>query len=171
MRNSILIPILGIVIFFASCSSNQTTTDEAAESTTVDPQAIEQPIDALTGGESADAVQPVDGGATPSAAAASGQRLNPPHGEPGHVCEIPVGEPLPADGKVPASQPVQVSGGNPGGITVSPAPSGAPAPTPQPAPTTISTQPTAGSTPPGMNPPHGEPGHDCAIPVGAPLKK
>ena len=28
-------------------------------------------------------------------------------------------------------------------------------------------QPTAA----GMNPPHGQPGHDCAIPVGAPLKK
>ncbi len=23
------------------------------------------------------------------------QRLNPPHGQPGHICEIPVGEPLP----------------------------------------------------------------------------
>lgn len=27
------------------------------------------------------------------------------------------------------------------------------------------------ATPPGMNPPHGAPGHDCAIAVGAPLKK
>ncbi len=27
------------------------------------------------------------------------------------------------------------------------------------------------ATPPGMNPPHGAPGHDCAVAVGAPLKK
>ncbi|MBK6446411.1 MAG: hypothetical protein IPF81_14280 [Bacteroidetes bacterium] len=33
------------------------------------------------------------------------------------------------------------------------------------------TTPASGPTAPGMNPPHGQPGHDCAIAVGAPLKK
>lgn len=28
----------------------------------------------------------------------------------------------------------------------------------------------AGTTAPGMNPPHGQPGHRCEIPVGSPLK-
>ncbi len=31
----------------------------------------------------------------------SAPRLNPPHGEPGHICEIPVGAPLPVE---PSSQ-------------------------------------------------------------------
>lgn len=46
----------------------------------------------------------------------------------------------------------------------------------------LSSQPTVPGTTPapvsqptvtaaGMNPPHGEPGHDCGIPVGSPLKK
>ena len=37
---------------------------------------------------------------TPAQATAGGSqdapRLNPPHGQPGHICEIPVGSPLPA---------------------------------------------------------------------------
>ena len=68
--------------------------------------------------------------------------MNPPHGEPGHKCEIAVGAPL---NSAPASP-------------TAPVPS-------------ITPQPQAGTTAPGMNPPHGEPGHDCAIPVGSPLKK
>lgn len=65
--------------------------------------------------------------------------LNPPHGEPGHDCALPVGAPL--DG-TPQPRLVQ------------------PNLSPIPAKTTVA---------PGTNPPHGEPGHDCAIPVGAPL--
>ena len=50
-------------------------------------------------------------------------------------------------------------------------------PTPTKTPAANSTpsilQPNAASTPtaPGMNPPHGQEGHDCAIAVGAPLPK
>ncbi|MCG2610253.1 hypothetical protein LZZ90_01885 [Flavobacterium sp. SM15] len=36
-------------------------------------------------------------------------------------------------------------------------------------PQTISTTTVAPATRPGMNPPHGQPGHRCDIPVGAPL--
>lgn len=77
--------------------------------------------------------------------------VNPPHGEPGHRCEIAVGAPLDSEPTQPNVTSIQ-----------------------QP---NLSTTPTF--TPPaekvvvaeGTNPPHGEPGHDCAIAVGAPLNK
>ena len=65
--------------------------------------------------------------------------INPPHGQPGHRCEIPVGAPL-------NSQPAKT--------------------TQQAESNTISSTNNAGVT---INPPHGEPGHRCEIPVGAPL--
>ena len=86
-------------------------------------------------------------GSTQAAKTAAG--MNPAHGEPGHRCDIPVGAPLStpagATQAAPTIQPVQAS------------PAAAPA---KPAA-------TGGGK---INPPHGEPGHDCAVPVGAPLK-
>ena len=80
--------------------------------------------------------------------------MNPAHGEPGHRCDIPVGSPL--------SQPVQ----NP--AAAAPTPAAAPV---IPQQTTVVPQSTAPqATAPGMNPPHGQPGHRCDIPVGSPLK-
>jgi len=77
---------------------------------------------------------------------------NPAHGEPGHRCEIPVGASLSAT--PPSSGPVD------------PMPTTQQITMPQ-----MGTLPAPGAsgTPPGMNPPHGEPGHDCAVPVGSPL--
>lgn len=76
--------------------------------------------------------------------------LNPEHGAPGHRCDIPAGAPL----NTPASS------------------TPAPATTASPAPIMMKPQ-----TPPQpvnnnvrLNPAHGAPGHDCAIPVGQPLK-
>lgn len=103
--------------------------------------------------------------AAPSGSASG--KLNPPHGEPGHRCEIPVGAPLDSE---PSSTPTEIKIDNSGTgnntQSITPTFSNT-ASTP-----TFSTQ-TQGktATAPGMNPPHGEPGHDCAIPVGAPLKK
>ena len=87
--------------------------------------------------------------------------LNPPHGQPGHRCEIPVGAPLdskpaqktqPQTTQVvttkPAEQPVMKINSNSSSTTI-----------------------TGTSTPPGMNPPHGQEGHRCDIAVGAPLPK
>ena len=75
--------------------------------------------------------------------------MNPPHGQPGHRCDIAVGAPL----NSPAATPAKA------------------------APMTITPTPGSGSvkevtpvkTAPGMNPPHGQPGHRCDIAVGAPL--
>ena len=73
--------------------------------------------------------------------------LNPEHGQPGHRCDIPVGSPLSAPAQPNTAAPATL-------------------PIPTPAPTTTNT-----ATAPGTNPPHGQPGHDCAVPVGAPLNK
>ena len=66
--------------------------------------------------------------------------LNPPHGQPGHICEIPVGQPLPASMNNTSKAP---------------------------APINLQTQLIKSNL--KINPPHGEPGHRCDIPVGKAL--
>ncbi len=95
-------------------------------------------------------------------------KLNPPHGEPGHRCEIPVGSPL--DGSAAVDAPA---------VTNAPAPPAASkpvslAPTVENAQRLNATQGTQSTAPatgekPQFNPPHGQPWHRCDIAVGAPL--
>ena len=91
--------------------------------------------------------------------AKSSGRLNPAHGQPGHDCAIPVGAPLknsvastPAPAKVTAqSIPVETKAvAAPAAATV--------------AGPNFNANPNA-----KINPAHGQPGHDCAVAVGAPL--
>ena len=97
----------------------------------------------------------------------TGVTLNPPHGQRGHRCDIAVGAPLPNDGNVvaqaqsqahPVSQgeamPV-VSGGMPQQVVQVQQPQ--------------AQQSYVGPKGEKLNPPHGQPGHRCDIPVGAPL--
>ena len=108
---------------------------------------------------------------TPAAATsvATAPGMNPPHGQPGHRCEIAVGAPLnsapkaaPAPGKM--TKPVTISSATttPGTVTTNGA-------------TITTVNNNAPATPvvtaPGMNPPHGEEGHVCSVAVGAPLPK
>ena len=102
--------------------------------------------------------------ATPMASTvASG--LNPAHGQPGHRCDISVGAPL-------STAPSTSTGSQQGAATplntqtISTDPNMISVPSTQPP-----ASPAATTTAPGMNPPHGQPGHDCAVAVGAPLKK
>ncbi len=88
---------------------------------------------------------------------AGGVALNPPHGEPGHICEIPVGQPLDGSGGT--------TGMNENVITVDPA---------RDAGTSTIITPNAGNSASSgqsgtINPPHGEPGHVCEVPVGQPI--
>lgn len=77
---------------------------------------------------------------------------NPAHGQPNHRCDIAVGAPL---NSAPTNATPTTT------ITSS-----------KPTPAQTITTPGANIiTAPGMNPPHGQPGHDCSIAVGAPLKK
>jgi hypothetical protein len=96
--------------------------------------------------------------------------MNPPHGQPGHRCDIKVGEPLnsPAS-KTVASEPKGTSGtvSMPINVSATEANQSNPAGTTTPA----ILNPTANTTAPGMNPPHGQPGHVCSVAVGAPLPK
>ena len=92
-------------------------------------------------------------------ATASG--INPPHGQPGHRCDIPVGQPLnskPATAAAP--QNINTNGNNivqidPNAVS--------------PGKITLDNNGKQAKTAPGMNPPHGQPGHRCDIPVGQPL--
>ncbi len=131
---------LSLLVTLAACSDQQKdAVNSTTPATTATPAA---PTTAVT-------PAPVEAQA---ASAGTVSDPNPPHGEPGHRCEIPVGASL--SGTPPSSGPVdQMSTSQQ--ITM-----------PQ-----MGAQPAAatGSTPPGINPPHGEPGHDCAVPVGSPL--
>ncbi|MBX2952623.1 MAG: hypothetical protein KF870_08960 [Leadbetterella sp.] len=101
--------------------------------------------------------QQVPAAGTPAAGTPVGVKLNPPHGEPGHLCEIAVGAPLPPQGVLPA--PVEM---------------GPERPTPiDPGPTSIINRPlntvVFNGPKPKFNPAHGQPWHTCDLEVGAPL--
>lgn len=145
------LPVSDSATFSSASSSTPSSSDAAPASASSAPSTMMP------------AAAPVQG--TASATGTTPEGMNPPHGEPGHRCDIAVGAPL-------NSAPAPVNQGAPQ-IQQAPA-------------TTISTpavsnmpvvagsdQPGAAKTPTpaGMNPPHGEPGHDCAIPVGSPLPK
>jgi hypothetical protein len=78
---------------------------------------------------------------------------NPAHGQPGHRCDIAVGAPLNSPATSPAQPQVQTVSSSQAPVVVTPA--------------------AAAPGVPGakLNPAHGQPGHDCSIAVGAPLKK
>jgi hypothetical protein len=80
---------------------------------------------------------------------AAGSGLNPAHGLPGHDCAVDVGAPLPAVAAVPVSAPVANTSPtlNQQNLSVK-----------QPVKSNVK-----------INPAHGQPGHDCAVAVGAPL--
>jgi hypothetical protein len=91
--------------------------------------------------------------------------MNPPHGQPGHRCDIAVGAPL---NSPKATQPSTTQAAT---ITNSTKPA---VPNYSFTPMQDSTRPAApqfeyDSTGAPLNPPHGKPGHDCAVPVGKPL--
>ncbi|WP_246008747.1 hypothetical protein [Chryseobacterium lactis] len=86
--------------------------------------------------------------------------MNPPHGQLGHRCDIPVGQPLNTQSKAPASQNITV--GNNNVIQIDPN-------AVSPGKIVLDNNGKQVKTAPEMNPPHGQPGHRCDIPVGQPL--
>lgn len=97
------------------------------------------------------------------ATAVTAPGMNPPHGQPGHRCDIPVGQPLNSK-PAPATQNTTSAQNNTQTIQIDP--NGL-----QPGKFTVDNNGQAKNikTAKGMNPPHGEPGHRCDIPVGQPL--
>ncbi len=92
---------------------------------------------------------------TQPAVAVTAKGMNPAHGQPGHRCDISVGAPLNSAPAASATAPSVTT-------TSTPAVLSTPAAT---TPAVIGGNPNA-----KVNPAHGQPGHDCSIAVGAPLK-
>jgi hypothetical protein len=137
--------ILSLLVIFSAyaCNNNSQPDIDTSLINITSPQAIPTKDSAST------LVNP--GNTAPATVNNSSVALNPPHGQPGHDCAIPVGSPL---------------NGKPNAATLqSPGPLVTPALTtpPQMLPLSNSNNSVA------LNPPHGQPGHDCAIPVGQPL--
>jgi hypothetical protein len=103
--------------------------------------------------------------------------LNPPHGEPFHLCEVPVGSPISVPASAVAASASASATAAATNTTVNvPVNRSGTAPTIENAArlsggqmNTSSAQPLATSTQPRLNPPHGEPFHRCDIAVGSPL--
>jgi hypothetical protein len=153
-----LLLLFTCVISMNSCSNpGETATDVSGTDSSYQP-ALPTGIE----GASQPPVQTVEpSSALPQAvtqqSAPGNSKLNPPHGQPGHRCDIAVGAPLDmappaspsnANSMTPVVNPVQ-----------SPSPVQQSSPTPQ--------QP--GMSTGKLNPPHGQPGHRCDLSVGAPL--
>lgn len=117
------------------------TTQSVAQATAPQPITIKQ---------NAPTMVPATANVAPTA-----KGMNPPHGQPGHRCDIAVGAPL---NSKPTVQPATAKA-----VTTTPAIQ--PNIAQQPAAVTPTNQLGA----PGMNPQHGQPGHRCDIAVGAPL--
>ncbi|MCP2026718.1 hypothetical protein L1276_001862 [Flavobacterium sp. HSC-32F16] len=91
--------------------------------------------------------------------------MNPPHGQPGHRCDIPVGSPLNSPAATTtASTSTPQGGSTTKNFTVTPPPAA------NPVPALLSTEGSQ-TVAEGMNPAHGQPGHRCDVAVGAPLPK
>ena len=94
--------------------------------------------------------------------------MNPPHGQPGHRCDIAVGAPL---NSKPNPAAPKAGSGEAQKITLTPNQTGTPAAPASATPAILNPDGAATATAPGMNPPHGQPGHVCGTPVGSPLPK
>ncbi|MEZ0005440.1 hypothetical protein ABH942_000791 [Flavobacterium sp. 28YEA47A] len=149
--------LLAVSLFMTSCKKElqPQESSEPTEAVATDPAAApaegQMPVNAQP--QQVQAQPQVNVQPQPVATAPG---MNPPHGQPGHRCDIAVGAPLNSPpGQNPATaQPTQ------------------PAPQPTAAPSTITPVNNADIvTAPGMNPPHGQPGHRCDIAVGQPLPK
>ncbi len=105
---------------------------------------------------------------TTAAKTITAKGMNPPHGEPGHRCDISVGAPL-NSAPTNAAKPAAANGS--ANITPMTAPTQNSAIVPALQNTSITT-PAAKTTTAftgKINPAHGQPGHDCKVAVGQPL--
>jgi hypothetical protein len=90
-----------------------------------------------------------------------GGKVNPAHGKPGHDCGVAVGAPL--NGAKTSQKPITQTASAKQTI----APAGIAAPTPGVTAASPNFNLPRGNV--KVNPAHGQPGHDCAVAVGAPL--
>lgn len=142
--------IIAISILAVSCKKDERPTYLTEEAGVQQPVAMNQAAKPSLLDQSGIKTTSGSGMSTVTAAG-----MNPPHGQPGHRCDIPVGQPLNSAPPQAGTQNVNVT---PNGQTM------------QIAPASVQNgNAKAVTTAPGMNPPHGQPGHRCEIPVGQPL--
>lgn len=152
MKN-LFLGIAALSILTVSCKKDE-------KATYIKEEANAQPSVAMNTAPKASLID--QAGITQTAASPVASGLNPAHGQPGHRCEIPVGQPLSsAPPQATTSQNISMNGNN---QTIQIDPNTV-------SPGKINTTPNGQQvkTAPGMNPPHGESGHRCDIPVGQPL--
>lgn len=141
MRNLTAILFLFVLaLSVISCNSKSEDAKKITEDTVKTTPTTETP--------SMNNQTPINITTSPQSGTATPAGMNPPHGQPGHDCKIAVGSPLNSAAQNNSTPPI-----------------GTQNPVMQTSPRVNATQ----VTPPGMNPPHGQPGHDCKIPVGQPL--
>ncbi|MBL0883252.1 MAG: hypothetical protein IBJ16_07915 [Chitinophagaceae bacterium] len=134
-----IVSLLIITLLAAACNSNEGEGNVEMNTVAPPPQTVAAPL------VSDSTPKAPESNSAPIA-------LNPAHGLPGHRCDIAVGAPLnsaPNTSKAPSS--IQMNS--------TPAPQNAPM---------MQSAPSAGGKI-LINPPHGQPGHDCSVEVGKPL--
>lgn len=170
--NLIFCSLLVLSITFMSCKKEESKTETEAVTTSETQQPIivpnVQPIPPQTYAQpSQQVITPAQNTAqtVTQAPVATKPGMNPPHGQAGHRCDIAVGAPL----NSPVAKAATTGKSAFTTTTTS---------TPNPTSTTqtigtpeLLKTDTPAATAPGMNPPHGQPGHVCGTPVGSPLPK
>jgi len=189
MHKFIPLIIAGGMLAMISCSDKKSNSESTGNTTPEPTPTVNQtqeatpavqpaPVEITPSAQTPVVVQPGANQVTAVPVTGDQSGLNPAHGQPNHRCDIAVGAPLssppgPNAQAAPASGTVQLPNNQQGAVTQQVQfQDGTTGSTPNsimstPAPSTGATTSTA----PGMNPPHGQPGHDCSIAVGAPLKK
>ncbi|PIF43512.1 hypothetical protein CLU96_0421 [Chryseobacterium sp. 52] len=152
MKNTFL-GVIAISLLAVSCNKDEKATYLKEEA------GVQQPNVAVNAAPKASLMDQagVQSNSNPAPITAPGIK-NPAHGQPGHRCDIPVGQPLngaPAPQTAPGQNPNNAIKIDPNSMS--------------PGKVMIDNNGKQVKTAPGMNPPHGQPGHRCDIPVGQPL--
>ncbi len=193
----IILGIVSLVFFFFFLSCN-TAKQESNQTENADVSKITQESDVVEKAELNIDVEDVSEQTADEGSDAQ-VMLNPPHGEPNHRCDIPVGAPLNSETNTEKEEPevmlnpphgepnhrcdipVGAPLNSPAGTTSQPNSSIAPdlannpmAPTVENAKRLNLQRNTSSAAPatgekPRLNPPHGQPWHRCDIAVGSPL--
>ena len=150
----------------------KTVTSESATQTPLVTNANSVMYNGQTNGAGSTVVSPNSYTTTSSTTtpAVTAKGMNPAHGQPGHRCDIDVGAPLNSKPTKPSTAVTtqKMPQTTTKTTTITPEMMNKTVATPSAVPAGIA---APVETAPGMNPPHGQEGHTCSVPVGAPLPK
>jgi hypothetical protein len=175
--------VLLITILFVSCNNENSARTGTRQQLSIPrdnlryDSAFLSPVNPNNGSAATNALTATSqksGSSTLDSAAIMLQKgLNPPHGTPGHRCELKVGEPLNSKPEaVVNNSGLNPAHGQPGhrcDIAVGAPLNSKPANSVTATPLQVNTSRPVPATQNGLNPAHGQPGHRCDIAVGAPL--